>query len=119
ILPAMTDLPSRIRAACATVAQRAHHVSIAHDAIVPYASNLPLDARATQHSDPGIQAAQHADPGPPGAGGPEDGAAFWLTLDAINFGSGWFPTLPKRPGPSGYAAVAAAVPEPFVTPRPA
>ena len=25
-------------------------------------------------------------------------AAFWLTLDAINFGSGWFPTLRKRAG---------------------
>ena len=25
-------------------------------------------------------------------------AAFWLTLDAINFGSGWFPTLRKRQG---------------------
>ena len=28
-----------------------------------------------------------------------------LTLDAINFGSGWFPTLRKRPGCSGYFTV--------------
>jgi hypothetical protein len=31
-----------------------------------------------------------------------------LQLDAINFGSGWFPTLRKRPGMSGYRTVAAA-----------
>jgi hypothetical protein len=32
-----------------------------------------------------------------------------LQLDAINFGSGWFPTLRKRPGMSGYRTVAAAM----------
>ena len=32
-------------------------------------------------------------------GAPEDVASYLLTLDAINFGSGWFPTLRKRPGP--------------------
>jgi hypothetical protein len=34
-----------------------------------------------------------------------------LQLDAINFGSGWFPTLRKRPGLSGYRTVAAALGE--------
>jgi hypothetical protein len=33
-------------------------------------------------------------------------ATYILTLDAINFGSGWFPTLRKRPGASGYYTVA-------------
>ena len=33
-------------------------------------------------------------------------ATYLLTLDAINFGSGWFPTLRKRPGCSGYFTVA-------------
>jgi hypothetical protein len=55
------------------------------------------------------------DPGPPPAldpvrhylEGPErDVATYLLTLDAINFGSGWFPTLRKRPGCSGYFTVA-------------
>jgi hypothetical protein len=32
--------------------------------------------------------------------------AYLLTLDSINFGSGWFPTLRKRPGCSGYFTVA-------------
>ena len=36
-------------------------------------------------------------------------AAFWLTLDAINFGSGWFPTLRKRPGQTGYRTIAAGI----------
>src|SRR5436853_3062426 len=35
-----------------------------------------------------------------------DVASYLLTLDAINFGSGWFPTLRKRPGCSGYFTVA-------------
>src|SRR4051794_38000823 len=54
------------------------------------------------------------EPGPPPALDPErhylegsrgDVAAYLLTLDAINFGSGWFPTLRKRPGCSGYYTV--------------
>ncbi len=36
-------------------------------------------------------------------------AAWWLTLDAINFGSGWFPTLRKAPGHSGYGTIAAGL----------
>ena len=40
-------------------------------------------------------------------------AAFWLTLDAINFGSGWFPTLRKRQGRSGYYTVAGCVRDRF------
>jgi hypothetical protein len=39
-------------------------------------------------------------------GSAEDVASYMLTLDAINFGSGWFPTLRKRPGCSGYFTVA-------------
>jgi Potential Queuosine, Q, salvage protein family len=40
---------------------------------------------------------------------PADVADFVLTLDSINFGSGWFPTLRKQPGLSGYLTVAAAL----------
>ena len=42
-------------------------------------------------------------------GAPEDVADFMLALDAINFGSGWFPTLRKRPGMSGYFTVASSL----------
>ena len=43
----------------------------------------------------------------------EDVAAYLLMLDAINFGSGWFPTLRKRPGCSGYFTVAWALADRF------
>ena len=58
------------------------------------------------------------EPGPAPALDPErhylegsvaDVAAYLLTLDAINFGSGWFPTLRKRPGCSGYFTIAWAL----------
>jgi hypothetical protein len=39
--------------------------------------------------------------------------AFVLTLDTINFGSGWFPLLHKRPGMSGYFTIAACLRERF------
>ena len=46
-------------------------------------------------------------------GTPEQVAAYVLTLDSINFGSGWFPTLRKRPGCSGYYTVAGALADHF------
>ena len=46
-------------------------------------------------------------------GSREDVATYLLTLDAINFGSGWFPTLRKRPGSSGYYTVAWALADKF------
>ncbi len=58
------------------------------------------------------------EPGPPPAldperhyleGSPEDVADYMLVLDSINFGSGWFPTLRKRPGMSGYFTVASSL----------
>jgi len=42
-------------------------------------------------------------------GPPADVADYLLVLDAINFGSGWFPTLRKRTGSSGYFTVAWAL----------
>ena len=42
-----------------------------------------------------------------------DVAAYLLALDSINFGSGWFPTLRKRPGSSGYYTVAWALADRF------
>src|SRR5206468_5707982 len=69
-----------------------------------------------------VEAAERIEPGPPPVLDPErhylDGprahvAAYMLTLDAINFGSGWFPTLRKRPGSSGYYTVAWALADRF------
>jgi len=46
-------------------------------------------------------------------GAPEEVARYMLTLDAINFGSGWFPTLRKQPARSGYMTIAARLRERF------
>lgn len=43
----------------------------------------------------------------------ETRAAFAICLNAINFGSGWWPTIRKRPGLSGYSTIAAGVGERF------
>ena len=40
-------------------------------------------------------------------------AAFVICLDAINFGSGWWPTIRRRTGRSGYFTIAAGLTERF------
>jgi hypothetical protein len=85
-----------IREACAWVAARATSVRIDESAIAAYAATLPDPSAA-----PGPDAEAHVLNGPA-----ELRAAFCLTLDAVNFGSGWFPTLRKRDGRSGYYTVA-------------
>src|SRR4051794_37380796 len=42
-------------------------------------------------------------------GSEADVASYLLVLDTINFGSGWFPTLRKRTGSSGYFTIAAGL----------
>lgn len=87
-------LTDEVRAACAEIARTAWHVRIDEDRL------------------------EAVDPGPPPEldrerhyleGSPEDVADFMLILDSINFGSGWFPTLRKRPGMSGYFTVASSL----------
>jgi hypothetical protein len=92
-----------IRQACAWVAGQARQVAIDREAIVAYATSLGA-VPAGDGADPDAHVT---------AGSREPRAAFWLTLDAINFGSGWFPTLRKRPGLSGYLTVAAGVTDRF------
>ncbi|MFN8526369.1 MAG: queuosine salvage family protein [Chloroflexota bacterium] len=88
-----------VRSACAEVARRARSVTVDQTAIAAYASSLPLDqARAPQ-----FDTEHHF------KGSPLDTAAFVLTLDAINFGSGYFPHLAKRPGMSGYFTIATSL----------
>ena len=93
------DSLDRLRTSCAAVAERAEHVRVERDEIAAYAASLPGETSAP-------------DPDPHHATGTrEERAAFWLTLDAINFGSGWFPTLRKQAGRSGYFTIAAGVSE--------
>src|SRR4051794_36164240 len=46
-------------------------------------------------------------------GSEADVATYLLTLDSINFGSGWFPTLRKRRGCSGYFTIASGLADRF------
>ncbi|HET8976695.1 MAG TPA: queuosine salvage family protein [Solirubrobacteraceae bacterium] len=102
-----------LRQACAAVAARAKYVAVAADAIPQYAAALPLPGRAEGPNGPAPGPGGPQDAPPPAGADRERLAAFWLTLDAVNFGSGWFPTLRKRPGLSGYNTVAAALRDRF------
>jgi hypothetical protein len=91
-------LLDEVRSSCCEVAETARFVSMDLGAARPPAEADPpaLDPKAHYLE-----------------GGPEDVATYLLTLDAINFGSGWFPTLRKRPGRSGYFTVAWALADRF------
>ena len=89
------SLPDEIRAACARVAAAARHVRIVEAEIPTYARTLPA----------GSPPAPDLAPGAPN----EARAAFGLQLNAVNFGSGWFPTLRKPPGLSGFRTVEAGL----------
>lgn len=93
-------LPEEVRAHCAQVAASARSVTIDPAALAA------IDVQARASIDP------------PHDGSPEETARSLLILDTINFGSGWFPTLRKRPGHSGYGTVAAALREQFAADGP-
>jgi hypothetical protein len=96
-----SSVPDRVRAAAAWVAARANSVEIDYEAIPAYAAGLP-------------RGAGNAVPAPDLVGADaESKAAFAICLNAINFGSGWWPTIRKRPGLSGYLTIAAGVTELF------
>jgi hypothetical protein len=88
-------LPDDIRAACASVAAQARHVRIDHAAVPGYAATLPAESPPAPDLAPGAT--------------DEARAAFGLQLNAVNFGSGWFPTLRKPPGLSGFRTVEAGL----------
>jgi len=87
-----------VREHCAAVARAARSVTIDLEALEAVA------AEPVATLDPDVH---HLD------GPPEEVACYLLALDTINFGSGWFPTLRKRPGCSGYATVASALRDRF------
>ena len=81
---------------CAWVAERARHVRIDRVPLEEYATGLPASA-GDQALDPETHFLE---------GDREQRAAFIICLDAINFGSGWWPTIRKQEGRSGYFTVA-------------
>jgi hypothetical protein len=96
-------LVDEVRAACAWVAERARSVRIVPEHIDAYAHALPV-ATVDLEPDPRLGMER---------GSREARAAFALTLDAINFGSGWWPEIRRRPGASGFTTMALGLRERF------
>ena len=92
---ALTD---EVREECARIAGNARHVTI----------HLEAAEHALPGAEPQLDPDRHYLDG-----SDEEVTAYLLTLGAINFGSGWFPTLAKRPGCSGYFTVAWALADRF------
>jgi hypothetical protein len=97
-------LSDEVRQACAWVAARAQSVRVREDAIPSYADALP-DSPG-EGEDPVLARISKEQ---------ETRAAFVICLDAINFGSGWWPTIRKRDGLSGYLSIAAAMGDRFAS----
>jgi hypothetical protein len=95
------DVFARIREAAAAVTREARFVRLRDDRVAPYAAALA----AAGLPEPVYDTDHHA------GGAPAEIVAFLLTLDTINFGSGYFPSLRKRPGMSGYFTIASALKE--------
>jgi hypothetical protein len=91
-------LCEEVRASCAAIAESARDVAI----------DLSRVGAIDVGSEPELDPERHYL-----EGSAEEVAMFTLTLDAINFGSGWFPTLRKRPGCSGYNTTAWALTDRF------
>ena len=82
------DLTDRVRGSCAAVAEHARYVRIDEDRVAAFAADLEVperfdDAQFTPFGEPDVD------------------LAFCLVMNAVNFGSGWFPVLRKLPGASG------------------
>jgi hypothetical protein len=99
------SLLDQVRRACRAVAERARFVRIDAQGLGEFARYLssdpsrPLDSLEHPQHDPGCHYLGHG----------ADTVAFFLTLDAINFGSGYSGHLNKRPGMSTYFTVAASL----------
>jgi hypothetical protein len=84
------------------VAARARHVEIDAAVLARFADALPT-----------AELGRAATAFPALGGDAEALAGFVLCLDALNFGSGWFPLLRKEPGLSGYRTIEARLRQRF------
>lgn len=94
-----TGLLDAVRAACAEVTAAARQVWIVEAAIPRYAATFDPQRLALPQMDPACHYLGHG----------EATLVFLLTLDAVNFGSGYFPAILDRPEQSGFLTVAAAL----------
>ena len=83
-----------VRSECARIAARARFVRVDLDRLGDVEPGPAPELDPERHFLEGSRA---------------DVVAYLLVLDTINFGSGWFPTLRKREGGSGYFTVAWAL----------
>lgn len=88
-----------IRQGCRRVAEDAALVRIDQERLADYARDFPVAEIGAATLDPATHYVGHG----------KDTLAFVLVLDAINFGSGYFPHIRKRPNHSGYFTVAAGL----------
>jgi hypothetical protein len=91
------DLPDRVRTSCARVADRARHVRIDDAALDALARTLAREGLPERVDD-----AQFTS-----LGDRETDVAFAFVMNAVNFGSGWFPVVRKRAGMSGAVTMGA------------
>ena len=95
----MNDVFDRIRSAAARVAERSRHVRIEEAGLRALCRRLAEEPEPQSAGDPVQRPFAE----------PAHTLAFVVTLDAINFGSGWFPHLRKPGGRSGYFTIASAL----------
>jgi len=93
------SLFGEIRAAAAEVARRARFVHVDEAGVAALADALTAETGPPPSEDPAHHRFEDA----------TTTLAFVITLDAVNFGSGWFPHLVKREGRSGYFTIAGAL----------
>jgi len=93
----------RIRAACALVAGEGRHVRVLEDQIPRLAEAIWKELPPA----PIYDEVHHF------RGDDRSTLAYIITLDAVNFGSGYFPYLTKRRGTSGYYTVATSLADRF------
>jgi hypothetical protein len=94
---------AQIRRACARVAAQARAVHIDAVRIASLGPELAKAVPDLPRDDPARRSFRD----------PQTTLAYVVTLDAINFGSGWFPALRKRSGMSGYFTIATSLEERF------
>jgi hypothetical protein len=92
-----------IRDACRHVAAQSRWVEIRADRMAAYANSLPLEEISGAQMD----WSHHF------RGEPAQRVAYFLTLAAVNFGSGYFPHLRKGQGMTGYYTTATRLKQRF------
>lgn len=95
----MGNVFEQIREACAYVSTNPRWVRIDNERLRSYAAEISDTVFETQPEDPGHVEFPDI----------ETTVAFVVAMDAVNFGSGYFPYILKRPAMSGYHTMASSL----------